>query len=77
MEDIKIIEEWLSNSDYSDAKNGRVFLVALFRDFICYCAKNGYDVPPITDRKLSEALVSLGYEKIQARDGMVFVMVKR
>lgn len=74
MTDRNLIEEWLRSSDYSDTKGGRVLLVALFRDFICFCAKNGYDVPPITDRRLSDVLQELGYDKVQTRDGMAFVM---
>lgn len=70
----EIIEEWLRSSDYSDSKGGRVLLIALFRDFICFCAKNDYDVPPITDRRLSDVLQELGYEKVQTCNGMAFVM---
>lgn len=77
MEYKEIIAEWLRSADYSAAKNGRVLLSALLRDFICFCVRNGYDVPPVTDRSLSCALQEMCYEKVQTFEGMAFIMSKK
>lgn len=70
------IREWLGEVDFSDAINGKVLEVNLFRGYIYWCSSKGYLVDDVTIKGLSNELVALGYRRIRKEDGMAFIMVK-
>lgn len=68
------IDRWLADMNIGEKEKPRILLIDLFKDFVCWCYARGYDTKEITVQRLSSALITRGYEKVQSYKGMYFIM---